>query len=32
MISIGPICYHITVKTGKDFGAGTDANVFIIIY
>ncbi|CAF1260047.1 unnamed protein product [Rotaria magnacalcarata] len=28
----GPICYHITVKTGKDFGAGTDANVFIIIY
>ncbi|CAF4726703.1 unnamed protein product, partial [Rotaria socialis] len=28
----GPICYHIVVKTGKDFGAGTDANVFIIIY
>ncbi|CAF3995673.1 unnamed protein product, partial [Rotaria sp. Silwood1] len=28
----GPICYHISVKTGKDFGAGTNANVFIIIY
>ncbi|CAF0764579.1 unnamed protein product [Adineta steineri] len=28
----GPICYEITVKTGKDFGGGTDANVFIIIY
>ncbi|CAF0903962.1 unnamed protein product [Adineta steineri] len=27
-----PICYEITVKTGKDFGGGTDANVFIIIY
>ncbi|CAF4045720.1 unnamed protein product [Rotaria sordida] len=28
----GPTCYHITVKTGKDMGAGTDANVYIIIY
>ncbi|CAF3630124.1 unnamed protein product [Rotaria sp. Silwood1] len=28
----GPTCYHISVKTGKDFGAGTNANVFIIIY
>ena len=29
---LGPTCYHIAVKTGKKFSAGTDANVFIIIY
>ncbi|UJR15205.1 hypothetical protein I4U23_002164 [Adineta vaga] len=28
----GPTCYHIIVKTGDTRGAGTDANVFIIIY
>ncbi|CAF4476662.1 unnamed protein product, partial [Rotaria sp. Silwood2] len=28
----GPTCYHITVRTGKGMTAGTDANVFIIIY
>ncbi|CAF1145472.1 unnamed protein product [Adineta ricciae] len=28
----GPICYRILVKTGKAMNAGTDANVFLIIY
>ncbi|UJR31475.1 hypothetical protein I4U23_018964 [Adineta vaga] len=28
----GPICYQIIVKTGKVTNAGTDANVFLIIY
>ncbi len=29
---LGPTCYHVAVKTGKDTTAGTDANVFLIIY
>ncbi|CAF1040089.1 unnamed protein product [Adineta ricciae] len=28
----GPTCYHIAIKTGDVRGAGTDANVYIIIY
>jgi hypothetical protein len=28
----GPICYQVSVKTGKVMNAGTDANVFLIIY
>lgn len=32
MTFIGPICYQIIVKTGKAVNAGTDANVFLMIY
>ncbi len=32
MIFLGPICYQVNVKTGKVMNAGTDANVFLIIY
>jgi hypothetical protein len=32
LLSIGPICYQVAVKTGKVMNAGTDANVFLVIY
>lgn len=28
----GPICYQISVKTGNKGNAGTNANVFVMIY
>lgn len=32
MVFIGPISYQVIIKTGKAVNAGTDANVFLIIY
>ena len=32
VVLLGPICYQVSVKTGTVSNAGTDANVFLIIY
>ena len=32
MLSIVEVAYQISIHTGGVFGAGTDANVFVVLY